>query len=182
MVSYTRPCTQGTCDVGFGCTKEGLPCEISSQCAGGGCIPTGSCGCQAALAHSTLFSNCSKNCSVTGSCARCVSFECSPSCQNTLCSSGTCGYNCDSGYTWNGSACVLIPISSHFIIGDGLTMFTKFFRTALFYFRYHFKSDAFNILHIQPHHSIPCHCTRRFYHGRRFIFFKYKILKPLRIL
>lgn len=99
---YSKTCTAGTCTgSSSGCTKEGLPCVTNTNCVGGACIVSGDCGCPAPLAHSHQISVCSKVCTASGTCAKCVSLFCSPTCGVSSCLTGTCGYDCDVGYVWN---------------------------------------------------------------------------------
>jgi len=124
---YTKVCTQGTCkDSGIECTKAGLPCTKNTDCIGGSCQSTGSCGCPAPLANSHQVSGCTVTCGTsTGTCAKCVAPECAPTCKVTDCYVGTCGYDCDTGYTWNPvtSTCELAAVA-HKFQGDGLTFVT----------------------------------------------------------
>jgi hypothetical protein len=113
---YVQDCIQGTCagvDPNTTCTKAGLPCTISANCADGSCQVTGSCGCPAPKANSTQVSGCSYTCVAIGVCARCIGPTgekyCEPSCSRITCSDGTCGYNCTPPRVWNGVACVLPP-------------------------------------------------------------------------
>lgn len=122
---YTKPCTQGTCADSYGCTKEGLPCVTALDCAGGTCTVTGSCDCPSPLSHSHQVSSCSQLCGITGTCQKCIGNECTPSCAVISCSSGTCGYDCDSGYVWNPVtlACELPSVaiaSKRLLVGVGL--------------------------------------------------------------
>jgi len=107
--AYTLACAIGTCakDV-TGCAKLGDPCTTSPECIITGCAVSGACGCPAAYPNSTQVSACSVACTSGGSCGTCnlVGETCrAPTCSASC--AGTCGYDCNSGYTWNGVACVL---------------------------------------------------------------------------
>lgn len=104
---YTQTCINGTCaSSALTCTKHDWECESSSECVGGTCSVSGSCGCPApSIAHSSQSSACSVLCLTTGRCDI-YTGTCTPTCYHTNCLLGTCGYTCDSGYVWNGVACV----------------------------------------------------------------------------
>jgi hypothetical protein len=83
------------------------------------CLNTYSCQCQcpSPLPHSHNVSLCTvtsvpdcpcsqtaHRCGLVGSCSAC---------------NGTCGYDCDSGYTWNGIQCVSAAVAKKYL-GDGL--------------------------------------------------------------
>lgn len=126
---YTQACTQGNCasvNPMVTCDKFGAECIGAADCANGNCQVTGSCDCPAPLPNSSKISNCSITCTATGSCARCTRFpwgrECNPSCSFSLCSAGTCGYDCTPPYVWDGVQCSL---AAKQIIGDGLVFAEK---------------------------------------------------------
>jgi len=117
---YTQACTQGTCTMSNACVPKGALCGFPEDCIGNGCATPGSCGCPAPLPNSGQVSGCTVTCSGTGSCGGCLSKRCtSPSCIIVNCTTGTCGYNCNAGYTWNGSACVPVGVAAQ-PQGDGL--------------------------------------------------------------
>jgi hypothetical protein len=96
---YTQPCIPvGACSYGW----DGEECYlISSTC--------NSTTCPDPLPNSHKISDCS------GSAYCYFTYRCIGHCGWT----GTCGYNCDTDYTWNGSACVLPSVVV--AKGDGLT-------------------------------------------------------------
>jgi hypothetical protein len=123
---YTMTCTNGTCSpVMATCTKWGYPCTKASDCVGGSCTTSGACGCPAPKSNSHQVSGCTRTCEAAGVCNKCVGLECSPNCSVTGCTAGTCGYDCDVGYTWNPVTlqCEL-PAAVHKFQGDGLTFVT----------------------------------------------------------
>jgi hypothetical protein len=86
---YTQACTQVS---NGSCTVSGTTCKTTQ----------GSCGCPSPLANSSLVTSC--GCSTPTLCT-----YHSGACTLTKeCPNYTCGYNCNSGYHWNGSACVPI--------------------------------------------------------------------------
>ena len=119
---YTQICINGTCTSTNTCTKTDLECETSSECIGGSCTITGSCGCPApSIPNSSLFSACSVYCVPLGKCPNCDGFSCYHTCHHSSCLLGTCGYNCNSGYVWNGSQCVAsakAPVMDGLIYAD----------------------------------------------------------------
>lgn len=98
--NYTQPCTIGGVGV---CYFDGEACDVlSNNCT---------CSCPAALPNSHKVSDCSGV--PTVKCTFHHPYGCTPSC---TCPSGTCGYDCDTGYVWNGVSCV-VPSAG---LGDGL--------------------------------------------------------------
>lgn len=91
------------------CTKTGSPnCKApGTACSGGNpCIidiGTCACGCPSPLLNSHQVSNCSAVASFSCPCRAVILVCLAGSC--TGCA-GTCGYDCDVGYVWNGVACV----------------------------------------------------------------------------
>jgi len=122
---YTQTCSWGTCVSSLaGCTKNGLPCTISSECVGGSCVPVGACGCPAPLVNSHQETGCSTVCGQTGYCNSCRGpvgeKYCWGTCVRSGCNLGTCGYECDVGYVWNPTTlkCEL-PVTAKREIMDG---------------------------------------------------------------
>ena len=102
---YTLACT-GTCTA-VACPNYGLGCADYRDCRIYATCPIGTCSCQAALPNSVQVSN-SCNCGVAG--WKCLS--CSVTCQIASFSCacvGTCGYNCDPGFHYDGAQCVPNP-------------------------------------------------------------------------
>jgi hypothetical protein len=104
---YTQACAQSTCALAVNACNVGEYCTTVTACVNASpCAKTGGCGCTAPLPHSTQLSGCTVTCAVTGTCG-CASHYCTiNTCTIVSCLTGTCGYNCDGGYTWNGSQCV----------------------------------------------------------------------------
>jgi hypothetical protein len=106
--SYTQACAIGNCaKVVTGCAKLADPCELGTDCITTGCTVSGACNCPSALEHSVPDGlGCSVSCTSGGACGGCVK---SVKCAGPTCSAscpGTCGYNCDVDYHWDGVACV----------------------------------------------------------------------------
>jgi hypothetical protein len=100
---YTQSCTIGTCSCD--CTV-GFSCTIIAQCP----EFSGSCGCPTPLPNSSQVSPCTIPCDqrtlFSNACTcRGSPRVCGGTCTST-CAGGSCGYNCDPGYTWNGVQCV----------------------------------------------------------------------------
>ena len=119
---YTQSCTQGNCVAAADtCTEVFEDCRTSRNCIGGACgAVSGSCTCPSPLANSHEVSGCTQSCVVVGTCARCVGGMCIPSCAAVTCAIGSCGYDCDEGYEWDGENCVSI-VAVKQPVGDGLT-------------------------------------------------------------
>jgi hypothetical protein len=115
---YTQACT-GTCTT-TGCPNYAEYCDESADCRI--LDPTcsmGSCGCPAPLANSSQVSN-SCTCQAVGyKCTTCspTLYSCSTITFTCPCA-GTCGYDCNPGYSWNGSQCVASAAWKS-ILGDG---------------------------------------------------------------
>jgi hypothetical protein len=116
---YTQNCT-GTC-VTTDCPNYAGDCGTENDCRvlDPPCS-MGSCGCPAPLANSSQVSN--------GCTCQAVGYKCTACSMITnLCTvrtytcpcSGTCGYDCDPGFSWNGSQCV--PSGRKTMIGDGMS-------------------------------------------------------------
>ena len=99
--NYTQLCIAGgsiTCyTVSHACTTPGLGTQ---------CVNTQSCTCTcpAPLSNSSQVSGCSSSPSYQCLCSSAK--KCGGESEDCSCGSGTCGYNCNTGYTWNGSQCV----------------------------------------------------------------------------
>lgn len=104
---YTQNCA-GTTAPECGLTPLG-------RCGPCSCIEYPSCACPAPLAHSHQVTN---NCTF-GSCS-CYAGRppCLVDVESCICG-GTCSYACDTGYVWNGSACVVGAVAPP-PFGDGL--------------------------------------------------------------
>jgi hypothetical protein len=116
---YTQNCT-GTC-VTTDCPNYTGDCGAENDCRvlDPPCS-MGSCGCPAPLANSTQVSN-SCTCQAVGyKCTSCsvITNLCTVRTYTCPCG-GTCGYNCNTGYSWNGSQCV--PSGRKTMIGDGMS-------------------------------------------------------------
>lgn len=117
---YTQACA-GSCVTTL-CPNFGSECWSSVDCRilDPSC-DMGACDCPAPLAHSTEVSN-SCTCQASGyKCTTCALYGSIYVCtvRNIICPcGGTCGYNCDVGYSWNGSACVAVAVKQP--IMDGL--------------------------------------------------------------
>ena len=104
---YTQACA-GTCKT-EDCPNYAGPCGGANDCQilNPPCTKV-SCDCPAPLANSTEVSDgCA--CQAAGyKCTTCslITNLCTVRTYTCPCV-GTCGYNCDTGYTWNGSQCVL---------------------------------------------------------------------------
>lgn len=107
---YTQACTQGTCAATGDCVCLGKTCRADT------CNFSGACGCPAPTdPNSSQTVACTTSCAKTSKCKTggesCTSGVPS-TCYNPTgcgvvdCTAGTCGYTCNSGYTWNGSQCV----------------------------------------------------------------------------
>jgi len=95
---YTKPCTVSgapTCKGAETPCVSGLTCKTNSG--------TCACGCPAPLPNSSQVSACSAVLNYI-----CVCDDLEGVCTGTgICQCvGTCGYNCDLGFIWNGVACV----------------------------------------------------------------------------
>lgn len=109
---YTTVCTKGgsgTCQTGTCVAPEGGDCIPDSS----GC----SCSCPSPpIANSHYVSDtCVKGytgcqCYYQGGAFRCSAIVCA--------CSGACAYSCDTGYSWNGSACVATGTNMQINIGD----------------------------------------------------------------
>jgi hypothetical protein len=118
---YTQNCA-GNC-VRMDCWNYVGPCGSVNDCliVNPSCS-MGTCGCPAPLANSTQVSN-SCVCQYGGNaCTACSSITnlCTTRWYSCPCA-GTCGYNCNTGYTWNGSQCVLSAARKS-MLGDGSSM------------------------------------------------------------
>jgi hypothetical protein len=108
---YTLACA-GTCNTTTLCPGYTKACDPEApNCDQYGPSPNcamATCACQTPLPHSTQISS---GCTCTHTEASCI--LCSPAtskCTQHYVScpcAGTCGYNCDAGYSWNDSQCVL---------------------------------------------------------------------------
>jgi len=114
---YTQACT-GTCSTTL-CVNYAQDCGGENDCRM--LNPTcniGSCACPAPLTNSSQVSS-GCTCQAVGyKCQTCseISYKCST--RNFTCPcGGTCGYNCNTGYSWNGSQCVASARKS--MLGDG---------------------------------------------------------------
>ena len=106
---YTQSCESGTCTtIVAGCTKAGNYCDTHTDCDNGSCACSGDCACPDPLPNSHQVSGCTQSCIPYGICGYCfVQWHvCVPSCACDYCASGSCGYDCDEGFEWNGEACV----------------------------------------------------------------------------
>ena len=117
---YTQNCS-GTC-TRTDCWLYAEDCGSPNQCpmTNPRCA-MGSCTCPAPLANSTQVSN-GCTCAVVGTvCTACSGITSLCTTRNFTCPcAGTCGYNCNTGYTWNGSQCV-VSAARKTMIGDGST-------------------------------------------------------------
>ena len=122
---YTQTCTQGTC-AGVNTCLDGTPCTTGAQCTGT-CSASGSCGCPDPLPNSHLETACDYTCNKAGVCAKCVAYECTPTCTlHTDCYNGTCGYNCDPPRIWNPVTLTCdLPAVAEKILGDGIVFATN---------------------------------------------------------
>jgi len=124
MVDYYLDCIDNCTSIA--CRDAGLRCFADGDC---GPYFSGSCGgttsCPAPLPNSHLvYSTCScepvtdssacRDCRKTHIIGRCRS---SVPCKAT----GTCAYECDPGYVWNGSECVPAVVKPIQIIGDSIS-------------------------------------------------------------
>jgi len=104
---YTQNCA-GTC-VTTACPYYTGDCPPNSNCyVYYASCPKATCACPAPLANSTQVSDSCACISASVACIAChpTYFYCSSTTYACTCQN-TCGYNCDGGYTWNGSQCVL---------------------------------------------------------------------------
>ena len=109
---YTQVCS-GSCASG-NCPRYLLACSTNASCQADPLVDcgVGTCDCAAPLANSTEVSN-ACGCPVDEPDSACM--YCSGVIPNRKCQmhyyactcGGTCGYNCNTGYSWNGSQCVL---------------------------------------------------------------------------
>jgi len=119
---YTQVCTQGNCALVSGYCNPGHACAIVVDCTSvKPCKATGGCACPTPLPNSSKVSDCTITCGTSGTCTcKAATGKCTiGTCKVKNCTTGTCGYNCDQGYVWNGTACVPACVPPK-ILMDGL--------------------------------------------------------------
>lgn len=107
---YTQTCNNCgkfcDCSVGFPCDVA-AECEYIGTCSGLSCCPS-------PLPNSHQVSNNCGNVYPSFAC-RCRNYFCAGRC--TCHGSGSCGYDCDEGYEWDGEACK--PVAPPGIVFNG---------------------------------------------------------------
>jgi hypothetical protein len=128
---YSQNCSgswssNGSCDnYGGACSNGLLDCSPFADCNNG----PGTCGCPAPLPNSSQVSAACYGAPPSSACPHCVSKKCTDATFTGACTcSGTCAYNCNPPYSWNGSACVFIPPVTKQPRGDGLTWIVALLR------------------------------------------------------
>ena len=118
---YTQTCW-GACTTGI-CINFGTPCGSYVECEMiDPFCPMGSCRCKDPLPNSSQVSDSCVCGSVGSKCRTCHSIQTICTTTTYLCTcGGTCGYNCNTGYTWNGSQCVVASARKS-MLGDGSSM------------------------------------------------------------
>jgi len=117
---YTQTCT-GTCLTEY-CPNYGGYCAVIGDCAMVN-PPCGmnTCTCKAPLANSHQVSN-SCTCQAVGTkCAVCNIYSTCTTRTFVCPCGGTCAFDCDTGYSWNGSQCVASAARKS-MLGDGSSM------------------------------------------------------------
>ena len=116
---YTQTCA-GTCTT-MACPMYDESCITALHCqVTNPTCTAGSCTCPAPLPNSTQTSN-SCTCQASGNkCIACYGHICIVVAYTCPCA-GTCAFDCDTGYSWNGSQCVASAARKS-MLGDGSSM------------------------------------------------------------
>lgn len=116
LPDYTQPCTQQGLKTVI-CPDAGIYCTSSTQCRAQTCTNS----CPPPLPNSHYVSD---NCTgvIVTTCRKCdlIGNFCAGTGRCSF--AGDCSYDCDAGYVWNGSACVLAPAASAGIGGGSNLM------------------------------------------------------------